>query len=199
MSDRDELAALRRMAELEAKSGGTSTTTPADAPPKPEMGWMDYAKFIAGANPIGAAVKGTMALNEGVDKVADWAGGKVVDATGSPAAGTAVNTAIQAGPMLAGGAVAKHVLAPAQRRVSEWLMNKAINPTIGDSLAGKGDRAARILLDEGVNVTRGGMDKLRMMGEKLNSQADEVVNNSTKRINKYDVEDRLRGTEDNFR
>lgn len=86
---------------------------------------------------------------------------------------------------VAGGVVGA-VLKPgakAMRWGAERLMQSALKPS---PLEGRKniDRALGTLLDEGVNVTRGGVEKLRTIGTGLNDEVQGVLNSSTTRIPK---------------
>jgi hypothetical protein len=75
------------------------TDTPAGDRVRQVSGAMTYEPRTA----AGKGLTGGISLPfEKLAEGADWAGGKVTDATGSPAVGTAVNTGIQSIPMLLG-------------------------------------------------------------------------------------------------
>jgi len=138
--------------------------------------------------------------------LAYWSGGKVTDfATGLGAKpevaagfGTAANALVNAAPMVVGGEMAK-TFAPVFDWAGKKTMLNALNPTMRDMLLGKGERAAKTMLDEGVNVSEGGVRKLQGIGSKLNAEVDALINGSPAQINKYAVESRVRGPEQTFR
>lgn len=136
-------------------------------------------------------------LGQALDEAAYNIGGKVTDVTGSPLLGTAANVAVSALPVYAGGEVSKMAI-PAQRWMAEKLMQSAIKPGTKDLMTGKADRAIATLLDKGINVSEGGMNKLRMMGSKINNDVDNVISQSNAVINKYPVEARLADVEKRF-
>lgn len=73
---------------------------------------------------------------------ADWAGGKATDITGSPAVGAAVNTAVQAAPMLAG---ARYL--PATPRIMESAPVRAVTNVPRNLFGPVEGRAGRVLND----------------------------------------------------
>ena len=131
---------------------------------------------MVGGGPMGmltsAAVSGT---NDALERGAYEAGGRVTDATGSPALGTAANVAVQAIPMALGGGTGSMVgsgVKPALRSGAEWMMRSALKPSVPDMLSGKGPRAINTLLERGENVSRGGItsmarDKAKVAGQVL--------------------------------
>lgn len=162
-------------------------------------------------DPRAAALRGAKLPMEGkgpgelMSEGANWLGGKVTDfmanrgasPEAAAGAGTVANVAANAIPMVAGGEVAK-LAAPVFDWAGKRLMQNALAPTGKDLVLGKADRAVQTMLDEGVNVSRGGMDKLRQRGEELNARAQLLLNNSPAQVNKYAVESRLRGPEQTF-
>lgn len=149
---------------------------------------------------VGTQVLPYMATGHGTDVAGEIAqapynlGAKVNDAAArflpAPAAaalGTAANVGMEGAGMLAGGAIGAGAgmaaKAPMQGS-ARWLMQKALKPSAGDFIKGKGDRAINTLLEEGVNVSRGGAEKLRGMGEGLNQQVASELASSTATIPK---------------
>lgn len=123
-----------------------------------------YMEAFKGAAPygLGAPAMAWEALqhgNEMLDKAAYSAGGAVTDVTGSPAAGTAANTAIQAVPMLLGGQAAK-IGTPLLKKAGEGMMQWALKPSQVLQNTDKADRAISTLLEKGINVSKGGIEKL---------------------------------------
>jgi hypothetical protein len=130
------------------------------------------------------------------ERIAYEAGGRVTDLTGSPGAGYLTNVAIQAAPTVIGAA-----WGPGKEMVksgAKSLMQKALKPSQADLLTGKADRAITTMLDEGVNVSRGGMEKLQRIGSALNDQADDLVRQSPAVINKQRVLSGAQPTVDKF-
>lgn len=114
------------------------------------------------------------AVNSVLEKLGYSVGGKITDITGSPGAGLAANVGIQALPMLAGGQLAK-AAAPAFDWTARALMQSAIKPSAADLLTGKATRAVGTMLDEGINPTVGGMQKLRGMAESKNAEVADLI------------------------
>lgn len=103
------------------------------------------------------------------------AGGKVADAaTGLGASpevaaglGAGANVITESIPMLAGGEVSK-LAAPALRAGAEKLMTSALKPGYAELKSGDAAKAVSTMLDEGISVTQGGVDKLRGQIDKIN-------------------------------
>ena len=95
--------------------------------------------------------------------------------------GTAANFTAQAVPALIGGQMGKTV-APMMRTGAEELMGSALKPTIAAWQTGKAARAIDTLLNEGVNVTKGGVEKLRNLIDELNTSVKASIAQSPARI-----------------
>ncbi len=246
MSDREELDALRRLAELEAKAGGKPASAPAEpydptapknvigAAVEPALAMLTgaVAQPVAGiagllnmaGNAVGATnsdpaetVRNTaVALTrtpkteggqraaevvgapfELLASLADKLGGGVADATGSPLLGALTNAAAQVvpGSLLPGkGAVSKgspSIVAEALAKRSRGLMQSALKPGQAAMKSGAGERAIQTLLDEGVNVTPGGLGKLEGRISTLNDQIAEAIANSKATVGKGDIAARV--------
>ena len=112
--------------------------------------------------------------NELMDEAANWVGGKVVDATGSPMLGTVANTALQAWPMVFGGNVGNKINSVG-RALSEKLMQKAISPTLQDLQRGKAQRAAALFLDKLELPTTGGVSRLKNEASDIGNQVSQEL------------------------
>lgn len=128
----------------------------------------------AGGGPVALA-------SELFDKAAYGLGGKVTDVTGSPAAGYVANVATQAVPAVFGGQIAKSA-APLMESGAKKLMGSALKPTVKMWETKKAERAIDTLLDEGINATKGGVEKLRGLIDELNTEVKATIANSTARI-----------------
>jgi hypothetical protein len=122
------------------------------------------------------------------------AGGKVTDVLSNagmppPVAalgGTAANLGLQgASAMLGGGAGAK--AAPMLGNMAKETMYKALKPGKVAALAGDADKAVSTLLDQAVNVTKGGVDKLTSKIDKLYEEVDEISKNSKNEVSTLSV------------
>lgn len=149
--------------------------------------------------PLGLASQvGSEAMKIGgekLDKAAYQAGGKVTDWTGSPELGLAANVGIQAVPAFIGGGMGKQA-APLMEKLSKELMQSALKPSKSEMLSGKGGKAVRTLLDEGANVTEGGVEKLRGKIDDLKSQISQMVQGSRGVVDKNEVVKELQSTFD---
>lgn len=151
----------------------------------------DLTSRISENNPaFGSWLKGDTSIAEQVLSIPDKVGSKVATTTAglglhpeaAAALGVGVNLGINAIPIMRGGQAAK-AAAPVVRKASEWLMGRAINPTVKDMLNGDAARAIDTMLEESVNVTKGGMAKLQQKIDVLNKQLNDVIDNAKGNIN----------------
>ena len=120
----------------------------------------------------------------GLPKMAYDLGGKVTDATGSPAAGFAANVATQAVPALASSFNAGQPVVSAAKKPAEWLMGNALKPTMNQWRQGKAARAIDTLLQEGVSPTKGGVETLKSRITDLNDEITQALDKSTATVDK---------------
>lgn len=132
-------------------------------------------------------------LSEALDRAAYKAGGAITDVTGSPAAGYLANVFTQAAPNLFGGQLAKGA-APVFEWTAKALMQSAIKPSSADLLTGKAARAVGTLLDEGINPTVGGMNKLRGMAETQNAKVADLISQTGGTVSKPAAASRIQDT-----
>lgn len=123
---------------------------------------------------------------EGVSDVAS----KVLPPEGAAGLGLATNVGVQMIPALLGGEAGK-LVSPGFQSAARNLMQSAIKPTVKDALLGKADRAAQTLLDEGINITRGGMEALREKGTAINNVVDSIIGTSGSTVDKGSVASRI--------
>jgi hypothetical protein len=144
--------------------------------------------------PLGAAAAGVgQGLNQSgevMDRLAYDAGGKVTDLTGSPELGFAANVGVQAIPTVVGAAAGK-LAEPLLKMGGKQLMQSALKPSKAEHLTGKAGRAVQTMLDEGVNVSQGGVDKMRSAVSSLNDEIAGIIKNSGKTVDKNAVAGRL--------
>jgi hypothetical protein len=132
---------------------------------------------------------------EKYNKAAYNAGGAVTDVAtnlgASPevaaGAGLAANVGIQAVPTLlsygAGAGLTKAAATP----VAKSLMQSAIKPSPKHVLSGKADKAVDTLLEQGINVSRGGVTKLQQQIGGLEDEISRVLSKSPASVDKYAV------------
>ena len=137
-------------------------------------------------------------------KIADasnFAGEKAADVTGSPAVGAAVNTGLQMlGPSVAAkgaGAVAR-AATEKLKSGARGVMQSALKPNQAELRTGKGQDAVQTLLDEGLNVSEGGVNALQAKIGELNTKIAAAVQNSPATIDKSAVAARLQVLMDKF-
>lgn len=147
--------------------------------------------------PLGVAaslgVQGLDELGQLSDAYGYKAGGAVTDVAAkvlppevAAGAGVATNVALsQAIPAAIGGGAAKAVASPVMRRLSEYLMRRALNPTSKQWMSGQGPQAVRTMLDEpfgaagkampGANIHEVGLEQLKGKASEVFSQALEAA------------------------
>ena len=157
-------------------------------PPKSRLDkTLDVLRQGIPGGPVGMAAalgkSGMDEFSEALERGAYKAGGAVTDLTGSPALGFAANVGIQAVPTVLGGEAAK-LTSPALRKGAEVLMQSALKPSAKALKQGTATQAISTLLEEGINVTKGGVAKLRGMISQLNDDIAEAIKNSPGTVNK---------------
>lgn len=128
----------------------------------------------AGAGGVGTRVAGGATLGA--------TQGALIDSE-SPAG--AVGGAVLGGAIPAVGAAA--------RPAAEWLMKSALKPTLAQHQSGEAASAVKTLLDEGINATKGGAEKLKSMVQDIDQQIKDVISNSTATVDKQKVLGQLQG------
>lgn len=159
-----------------------------------ESAMSNVGKFGLMGLPITGIMKGTETAGKLLDRAAYEGGGRVTDAAAkvgmSPnvaaGAGYAANVGLQALPMLLGGEVAKGV-SPAFQAEGKRMMQSALKPTLETLRTGKAGKAIDTMLEEGVNVTAGGVDKLQNKITGLNQQIAQLIQNSPATVDKAKV------------
>jgi hypothetical protein len=136
-------------------------------------------------------------MSKGLEELAYKAGGAITDVTGSPAAGLAANVAVQAVPAVLGGEAAK-LASPSVKGAATSIMQSALKPTFEQLKSGKAAQAIQTMFDEGINVSKGGIAKLRSKIAELNQQITEAIKNSPATVDKGKVASALQGTLDRF-
>ena len=144
--------------------------------------------------------------SELLSKAAYSAGGGVTDIAakvGLPpeiaaGAGLVANVGVETLPMLAGGEFAK-LASPSFVSGAKSLMQSAMKPSLKSLRTGEAATAIQTMLDEGVNVTAGGMAKLKSKISELNDQIKEAIASSSALVSKTAVGESLTGTFNKFR
>jgi hypothetical protein len=148
-------------------------TAPEGATQEQVLAFAQKSLAGAGAGPMGMAAAGVGAAGETLDKAADSLGGMTTDALAKvfpPEVAAAGGAAVKLGPSLVGGGLARLAAAPLMQGGARKLMQQALAPSVKALKSGKGDDAVKTLLDEGVNVTRGGVAKLDAKVDEVNEQ-----------------------------
>lgn len=116
-------------------------------------------------------------------------GGKVTDLTGSPKAGFAANVATEIGtdPLTyIGGGLGK-LAEPLLKDAGRFFMQSALKPDKAARTSGDAAKAVKTLLDEGANVTEGGVAKLTDKINELDDALGTAIAGSRARLVKTDV------------
>ena len=128
----------------------------------------------------GAALGG--AAGESARQLINRATGRRAPASaGEAASGIATQAAIQGGSQAVGGAITGTMA-----KSAPWLMNKAVRPSarLLEEYRMSSSELANTLLEDGINVTQGGLDKLRGLIFGDNAEIQALVNASPARISK---------------
>jgi len=200
------IAGLSGLGTAIAKAFGITDADPADVIHKVQAALTYEPKTEGGKN----AVKAIGYIPSKIAEGADWAGGKVQQGAtalgASPevagAAGAATNAGLQVfGPMAAakGVTAAGDAAGTALRGGAERLMQSALKPNQSELLSGKGKAAVNTLLDEGVNVSAGGVAKLQSKISGINDKIATAIQESPAVVNKQVVGSRLQGALEKFK
>lgn len=179
--------------------GGTVVNAPTRTNVQ-QPNWFErqLAKFpdIPGAQkggPIDTFVRGmadpSIPANALGNKVTDVASNIGASPNVAAGAGYVANVGLQAAPMALGG-IGK-TAAPIFDSIGRRLMGSALSAPLKYRLNGAAERAARTMLDEGVNVSERGVDRLTTMGMSARNDANAAINSSTATIDKGVVGNRL--------
>lgn len=115
------------------------------------------------------------------------AAAKVLPAPVAAGLGTLANVGLEGAAMMVGGGIGGATgvgVKSGMQDAARWTMQKALKPSTKDFLLGKGNRAIDTLLEEGVNVSPRGVEKLRGIGEGLNRKVAAELAASTATIPK---------------
>jgi len=175
---------------------------PVTKPPRPE----DFgATAVRGASGMSSKILSDIRTDirtiRDVQKEAAGAayeiGGKITDITKSPTAGYVANVIAETIPSLVGGQMGSKA-APLLEKGATALMQSALKPTLEQLRTGKAAKAIQTLLDEGINVSKGGIAKLKAKIAELNEQIAEAIKSSPATVDKAKVAGALQGTLDRF-
>jgi hypothetical protein len=160
--------------------------TPATAPQGPSLKDRVVAGALRGGiGGIPGAAMGALkevmpAMSKAYDQFAYDAGGKVTElasnaglpAEGAAGVGFAANVGLQAVPTVLGSVLGATALATPMKAGATKLMQSALKPPLADLKTGRAATAIQTMLDEGLNVTKGGVAALR---EKIGDLNREIV------------------------
>lgn len=149
----------------------------AAAPEEPTLGSQLWGAFKEGLSlPRHSLIKAPGEISGALSSAAYKAGEVVNDASakvlppaGAAALGTAANLGVESIPMFLGGGVAAKA-EPFFDKAARFFMSSALKPDKAARESGKAADVVQTLLDKGVNVTEGGVAKLRGQIDDLNAQ-----------------------------
>lgn len=97
-----------------------------------------------------------------------------------------------------GAAKVGQLIGSGLRSGSESMMQSALKPSIDSLRSGDAKIAIQTLLDEGINPTMGGVRKMQASVGQINDKIDDLIKDSTAKIDKQKVINTLRGTTEKF-
>lgn len=181
------------LADIPAHFLGMSKTMPEDVKRKVQAALTYQPRTTMGQqvtqyNPLTLLGKGINAIGS---KANELVAPPMTSGPLRSAAGNAAQAGINALPMLLGGGAPKagEALASGMKGSAINWMKSALKPSA--KMGEKGTEAAKTLLDEGINVTPGGVEKLHDLIDDRNSRISQLIANSPERINKAHVAARL--------
>jgi hypothetical protein len=194
VSDREELQALRRMAELEARAGNRPQLTveqTKSAMSKAARAEQDaMAKEVTGKGSWGTGF--APAMHELGGRVTDLAGSAGLGPAGAAGLGVAANFLGNAVPaFLTSGSVAGAPSSALLDPAAKWLLKTAVKPSAANNTPKEIDAALGTMLRENIYPSPSGMEKAGRMVSKLNTSVDDAVAASPATANVADIASRL--------
>jgi hypothetical protein len=158
--------------------------------------------FAPGANALASAIE-SGGLSGGGNMLTRMAGGAI---NGGVQAGMVNPRDASTGAALGGalpvvakvGGMAGQAIADARDAAAKKLMQSALKPTIKQLQSGDADVAVNTLLQNGINPTKGGVNKLRALIDDTNSQIADKIQSSSATIDKQKVLNALADVRDKF-
>lgn len=156
---------------------------------------------------MGIAAKGMELGNKLTSKVAYKAGGGMTDVLSraglSPEAaalgGAATNFGIEAIPAFAGGPAAKKATAEQGMALGRRWMQQALQPSKAARDSGKAEQGIETMLKEGVNVSKGGVEKLNKSIDALQDEMTRALKDNPYVIEPHKVVKELDAVFDKYR
>lgn len=176
------LMAMRaRAAEAES-----APETPAEAPVRGLSGFESTGGGAAVGNPM---LKANLPQSRNQTDIPYDVGGKATEllsGAGLPAevaasGGVVANMATNALPMLIGGGGGRAAV-PLLEAAAKSRMQSALKPILSANERGAGERAVQTMLDEGLNVSKGGVAELHKRISDLHGEVEKIVANSGAKI-----------------
>ncbi len=169
--------------------------------------WVQKVQDTLGYDPQTGTGKAVMAIPAAIGGMLAKGGekaGSAIAEKGSPALGAMVNAAIQAAPAALPGALRVPARAAGSALQGEGMfgakamMQRALKPSAEARKTGKADQAIQTLLDEGVNVSPGGRDKLTARIDPLDEELTNLLRESGGTVDRNAVASRLDETRNRF-
>ncbi|HXC03339.1 MAG TPA: hypothetical protein VNZ86_01230 [Bacteroidia bacterium] len=165
----------------------------------------DIHKQPEADNSLFGRVKSTIKESESRPSLGEKLGGRIAESTlnlppqvkGAAATGAQLLVDEVPGILFGGGVGARAGKAVAGAietggdRAARFLMQSALKPLKEARESGKAARAIDTLLEKGINVSKGGVEKLRGLIDDLNSEIKQKISSSTLSVSKKKVADTL--------
>jgi hypothetical protein len=130
----------------------------------------------------------------GANEATHELGGKVTDLTGSPAAGAAANFLGNAVPafLTSANLASPGATLPGVDKLSRWLMQGSIKPSVAQHTPKQIDSAMRTMLDKNIYGSPSGMDKASRLSGALDDKVGQTLANSPANVSVPAIMDRVR-------
>lgn len=190
-----------------ARQAGKPTALEKSLPQRVLSGFTRGGLYGAAAEAFGAP-GGLREMTAAQERFSHEAGGRVTDVAskalppgGAATAGFATNVGLNAIPAFVSGgtgaAIGKAATVPLQN-IGRSLMGSALKVT-GRTTIPETKAIIDTMLDKGISVTEGGVEKLRGLVDDLNTKIKDAIANSTETVSKADVSKTLTDLADKFK
>lgn len=124
---------------------------------------------------------------------------KVLPDKGAAGLGYLTNVGIQAVPALLGANGAQSEGAPLLKGAGEWVMKKAVKPSVEDVISGDAAKAITTMLENGYNATAGGVAKMRAEIANISQMVSTAIQNSPALISRKPILEGVQNVLNKFR
>lgn len=165
------------------------------APERPELNPMQRRMMPRYTQP-GTGMRDNSAMPYEIGGLVAEQAGRILPAPIAGGLGVAGNMAAGAVDMFAGGGIGKtvgRIAAPPVQNAARGLMQSALKPSMEEIRSGKATKAVQTMLDEGIGVTKGGVEKLKSKISTLNDQIKSAIASSTATVDVQAAASELQG------